>query len=167
MATRLLSNLNNTISTRPYNSSGISSWPDGDSVFSTFLNDLNGVSESPKVFPLSSTEKSQNGYAADGISLGRNGQCTLLPLVLSPSYLAAMLLKGGYFSPAAHVYWTVGVRRPQGLYTADAASSLLFSHLSSATLPFYLSLPSAPEEVVEQTWGWAQWGAVCHHALHT
>jgi hypothetical protein len=145
----------------------VSSWSDGSSFFSTFLNDLPGISEFPKTFPLSSTEKSHIGNAGDGISLGRNEQCTLLPLVLSPSYLAAMLLAGGYFSPAAHIHWTVVVRRPLGLYTADAAASLLFAHMSCAALPFYLSLPSAPEEVVEQTWGWGLWGAVCHNALHT
>jgi hypothetical protein len=160
---RLLSNLNNTIATCPLKN-GVSSRSDGSSDFSTFLDDLCGVSESLKIFPLSSAEK---GHTGDGIGLSRNGQCTLLPLVLSPSYLAAMLLAGGFFSPAAHIHWTIVVRRPVGLYTADAAASLLFAHMSSAALPIYLSSPAAPEEVVEQTWGWALWGAVCHNALHT
>lgn len=86
-------------------------------------------------------------------------------MMLSPCYLVALLLDGGFFCQAAHIHWTAVMRRPQSMYTADAAASLLFDHFSSAALPFYLVASSAPREMLGGVWGWGRWKALCEAAL--
>ena len=86
-------------------------------------------------------------------------------MVLSPCYLVALLLDGGFFCQAAHIHWTAVTRRPQSMYTADAAASLLFDHFSTAALPFYLVASSAPREMVGGVWGWGSWKALWEAAL--
>ena len=92
-------------------------------------------------------------------------RCRVLPLMLSPCYLVALLLDGGFYCQAAHIHWTSVMRRPQSMYTADAAASLLFDHFSCAALPFYLVAPTAPREMLGRAWGWGKWKALCEAAL--
>ena len=100
-----------------------------------------------------------------GVRTGHNIRSDVIPLMLSPSYLAAMLLTGGFFAQAAHIHWMVVIKRPAGMYTPNAAVSLLLHHLSHSTLPFYLSHPAAPKEVTDSVWGWGMWPQLCRLAL--
>lgn len=94
-----------------------------------------------------------------------SSRCDVLPLVLSPCHLVAFLLNGGFFCQAAHIHWTAVTRRPQGMYTADAAASLLFDHFATSALPFYLVASSSPREMLSGVWGWGRWKTVCEVAL--
>lgn len=89
----------------------------------------------------------------------------VIPMILSPSYLAVLLLTGGYFAQAAHIHWMTVIKRPAGMYTPNAAVSLLLHHLSHCALPFYLSHPAAPKEVIDNKWGWGGWSQLCRQAL--
>lgn len=100
-----------------------------------------------------------------GVRTGHNVRSDAIPLILSPSYLSAMLLTGGFFAQAAHIHWMVAIKRPAGMYTPNAAVSLLLHHLSHCTLPFYLSHPAAPKEVIDKVWGWGKWPQLCRLAL--
>ena len=92
-------------------------------------------------------------------------KCVTLPLVLTPLYLSAVLLTGGFFPLAAQIYWSTVLRRPSALFTSEAACALLFSHISTSALPFYLSSSDSLIEVVERSWGWNHWNALCQRAL--
>lgn len=100
-----------------------------------------------------------------GVRTGHNVRSDVIPMMMSPSYLAAMLLNGGFFAQAAHIHWMAVIKRPAGMYTPNAAVSLLLHHLSHSTLPFYLSHPLAPIEVIDKVWGWGEWPHLCRLAL--
>ena len=102
---------------------------------------------------------------SSGVCTGHNVRSDVIPLVLSPSYLAALLLTGGFFAQAAHIHWMTVNKRPAGMYTPNAAVSLLLHHLSQGTLPFYLSHAGAPKEVIDNLWGWGGWTQICRRAL--
>ena len=128
----------------------------GSVSLSDFLSGLEGVFDSSSC---------SNGSSSRGGHSGTGERFEVLPLVLSPQYLSAVLLGGGFFSQAAHIYWTAVLRRPSGMFTAGAATSLLFAHISQSALPFYLSSPDAPKEVAKQAWGWGKWRETCEDAL--
>ena len=63
------------------------------------------------------------------------------------------------------------------MFSAEAATSLLFAHVSSAAMPFYFTSraggstmdpkdrPGPPKEVTELSWGWGTWEGRCVRAV--
>jgi hypothetical protein len=93
--------------------------------------------------------------------------CKVLPLIVTPMYISIKLLTNGYFSQAAHIYWTSVLRRPLMMFTAHSASHLLSAHMAQATLPFYLSPASESLlEIREGSWGWGGWTGLCRRAMN-
>ena len=104
-----------------------------------------------------------------------------LPLALTPQHLAVQLLASGFFPQAAQIYWTAVMRRPSAMFSAEAATSLMLNHISSAAMPFYFTStaatptvgrnmdsndrPGPPKEVTDLSWGWGTWEGRCCRAV--
>jgi hypothetical protein len=132
------------------------------------LNDFSTLSDFITAYPDGSTALSVPfvPHGSSGVRSGHDIRSDVIPMILSPSYLAVLLITGGFFAQAAHIHWMTVIKRPAGMYTPNAAVSLLLHHLSHCTLPFYLSHPAAPKEVIEQLWGWGGWSQLCRQALN-
>jgi hypothetical protein len=149
----------------------------------TVSNSLEGSSlqvpfkSTPDIIPPHTEISFNNLMKFFGHLIGRDGKymiasniendCQVSPLIITPMYISIKLLTNGYFSQAAHIYWTSVLRRPLMMFTSHSASSLLNAHIMKESLPFYLSPASEPFlEIQEGSWGWRQWGDLCRLAMN-